>query len=125
MEGKYISMNGLKRDVIYDEDGSLAPLFNMTTPQATLIWGYAHIAKEELDLCNPSDLSQLSGYLLCEEQITIRRIYFTNLKNKSSSASSSFSGDIIVHRIDNATSKIASTNDISVGCKLGSFDARI
>ena len=125
MEGKYITMNGLKRDVIYDEDGSLAPLFNMTTPKASFIWGYPHIAKEELDLCNPSDLLQLSGYLLCEEQITIRRIYFTNLMNKSSSASSSFSGNIHVHRIDNATSKIASTNATSVGYKLGSYNAPI
>ena len=100
-------MNGLKRDVIYDEDGSLAPSFNMTTPKATFIWGYPHIAKEELNSCYPSDLSQMSGYLLCKNQITIWRIYFTNSRYKSGKYYYLFSGNMLVHRISNAASKIA------------------
>lgn len=79
INGSYISMLGLKRDIIYDLDGSISSYFDgVIRKSATLVWAYPHIASN-LN-CNFATYPSLwDGTVLCNSNINIRRVYFTNL----------------------------------------------
>ena len=79
--GKYISMSGVKRDVLYDRDGSLSTVFDgQNRTNATLVYNYPHISKQHpLNCSSPQTASAWDNSLLCDSTILIRRVYFTNL----------------------------------------------
>jgi hypothetical protein len=76
-------MIALKRDIIYDLDGSLSPYFatgNRTS--ATIMQRYNHIYHYNQQHCAlPSNESKWDSTIICNQAVTIRRIYFTNIIN--------------------------------------------
>ena len=79
IDGKFLSMLGQQRDIVYDMDGSLS-LYFFTSNQssATLVNNFAHITNFNNDKCRSSNLTSWSSLTLCDSSITIRRIMFTN-----------------------------------------------
>jgi hypothetical protein len=60
INGSFLRMMGLKRDVIYDLDASLAPYFdNVPRTSASLVWKYNHLADYNQNDCFPSSNSPL------------------------------------------------------------------
>jgi len=74
-------MIGLKRDVIYDADCSFCSKFDsVSRTNATITYGYNHIASYHADKCPPAlNPSQWDNAIMCDQTITIRRVWFTNL----------------------------------------------
>ena len=72
-------MLGLKRDVLYDLDASLSPYFGGSFgSSATLVWSYNHIIQQ--NSCKQAiNSTQWDNILLCDQTITIRRVFFTNI----------------------------------------------
>jgi hypothetical protein len=82
INGQYLLMLGLKRDVIYDQDASFAGIFgndNGQTTSATIIRGYNHIANYNQASCHGPAENKWDGAILCDQTVTIRRIFFTNV----------------------------------------------
>lgn len=79
--GKLLFMIGLKRDVIYDLDGSLSYAFDQTTrASGTIVHGFPHIASSNPTLCPQALLpSGWDGAVMCGPTVTLRRAIFTNL----------------------------------------------
>lgn len=77
--GSYVTMLGLKRDVIYDLDASLSPYFGGNLgSSATLVCSYNHITQQN-SCKQASNSTQWGNLLLCDQTITIRRVFFTNI----------------------------------------------
>jgi hypothetical protein len=78
-------MLGLKRDVLYDLDASLSSSFgnaNGVRTSAAIINNFNHISNyNQLSCRTPTDLTKWGGTIMCDQSVTIRRIYFTNLLN--------------------------------------------
>lgn len=74
-------MIGVKKDVIYDTDGSLSSAFDgMTRTRGTIVSNYPHIAQYNQNKCPSSpNAAKWDNAIMCNQDITIRRIYFTNL----------------------------------------------
>lgn len=74
-------MLGLKRDVIYDLDASLSKYFsNRNRTSATIVFGYNHIAKSNQIHCTAAaEVGKWDSAIMCDQNVTIRRVYFTNL----------------------------------------------
>ena len=74
-------MIGLKRDVIYDLDGSLSQKFDGTTrTSGTIVHGWPHIAAYNQNTCPSATTStDWDGAVMCGPTVTIRRVVFTNL----------------------------------------------
>jgi len=48
-------MIGLKRDILYDLDGTFsAPLNSLTRPRGTVVWGYKHLTDDSA--CTPATM---------------------------------------------------------------------
>lgn len=76
-------MNGLKRQIVYDTDGSFSSPFN-TLPRtsATIVTNFKHIASEAG--CSSSNNPGLwDNALVCDQTVKIRKVKFTNLREKS------------------------------------------
>ena len=71
----------LKRDVIYDIDGSFSLAFDgISRSSATIVHGWPHIAAFNNNTCPfPSNSSNWDGAVMCDNTITIRRVMFTNM----------------------------------------------
>jgi hypothetical protein len=81
VNGNYLLMLGLKRDVLYDLDASLANYFdgNTSRTSATIVHNYNHISAWNHLYCkSPSSVDQWDNSIMCDQTITIRRIYITN-----------------------------------------------
>ena len=78
--GKMLLFIGiLKRDVIYDLDGSLSQLFDGTTRSSggTVVQGFPHIAHYNPSTCPaPSTAGNWDGAVMCDHTVTIRRVMF-------------------------------------------------
>ena len=74
-------MVGMKRDVIYDLDGSLSKSFDgATRTSATIISNFAHIGAYNQDVCTQSpNPDGWDNAYMCDQTVTIRRVYFTNM----------------------------------------------
>ncbi len=74
-------MLGVKRDVIYDLDGSFSTVFDgQARTNATIVYNYPHISKQHTSHCFiPQTATSWDSSLLCDPTIKIRRVYFTNL----------------------------------------------
>jgi hypothetical protein len=74
-------MIGMKRDVIYDTDGSLSQKFDGNTrSSASIIQSYNHIANYYQNVCPASTTpSAWDNCLMCNSNVTVRRVAFTNL----------------------------------------------
>lgn len=81
VEGNYLQMLGLKRDVIYDLDASLSQSFsNRNRTSATIVYGYNHIANYNQQHCTTAtEADKWDSAVMCDQTVTIRRIYFTNI----------------------------------------------
>ena len=77
-------MVGIKRDIIYDTDGSLSLVFDGTArPSGTLIYGYNHIKNFHQSTCpSATDPVLWDNLLMCDSSQVIRMVGFTNLINK-------------------------------------------
>ena len=71
----------LKRDVIYDLDGSLSQKFDgISRTSATIVHGWPHIAAFNNNTCPlASNSSEWDGAVMCDPSVTIRRVIFTNM----------------------------------------------
>lgn len=74
-------MIGLKRDVIYDLDGSLSQAFDGTARSSgTIVWGYPHIAAYNNNTCPfARNSSGWDNAVMCGPTVSVRRVGFTNL----------------------------------------------
>ena len=79
-------MIGLKRDVIYDSDCSFCPLFDSTNrTSATITHGYDYIANYHTTTCPKARTSlNWDNAVMCDQTISIRRVWFTNIMNPAS-----------------------------------------
>ena len=79
-------MIGLKRDVIYDSDCSFCPLFDSKNrTRATITFGYNHIASYHANTCpNATNPLNWDNAVMCDQTISIRRVWFTNIMNPES-----------------------------------------
>ena len=82
-------ISDLKRDVIYDLDGSLSNAFDQKArTSATIVHGFPHIALSNPNLCPPAQTpSKWDGAVMCDSSATIRRVAFTNLDKRQNFAS--------------------------------------
>lgn len=83
--GKMLFFIGiLKRDVIYDLDGSLSQKFDGTTRSSgTIVQGFPHIKAYNPSTCPPpSAVGNWDGAVMCGPTVTIRRVMFGNLRNQ-------------------------------------------
>lgn len=85
VNGNYLFMIGMKRDIIYDLDASLAVPFDGNTASrssATIVSNWPHIANYQQSKCVPSSTpSKWDNAILCDQTTTIRRIFITNALN--------------------------------------------
>ena len=84
VDGKMLFFIGiLKRDVIYDLDGSLSQKFDGTSrTSATIVHGFPHIAAYNQAACPaPTTAANWDGAVMCDNTITIRRVMFGLLQN--------------------------------------------
>jgi hypothetical protein len=74
-------MLGLNRDIIYDADASMAPVFDgITRTSATIVSNFPHIAAFEQNIClSASQPEKWENAVMCDQSATIRKIMFTNL----------------------------------------------
>jgi hypothetical protein len=82
--GKMLFFIGaLKRDVIYDLDGSLSQKFDGTTrTSGTIVQGFPHIAAyNPTDCPQPSTPTNWDGAVMCGPSVTIKRVMFGQLMN--------------------------------------------
>lgn len=94
VNGNYLLMVNMKRDVIYSLDNSLALPFDGITAgrnSSTIVSNFNHIANYHQANCRPaSEEIKWDNAILCDQTITIRRIFFTNAIN-----SNTFSGQLM------------------------------
>lgn len=81
INGSYLFMIGLKRDVIYDLDGSLSMAFDGTArTSGTIVSNWPHIAMAQQDKCpQASDTAGWDNAIMCNQLVSLRRVVFTNL----------------------------------------------
>lgn len=81
VSGKFLFMIGMKRDVIYDTDGSLSSAFDGgSRTSSAIIQSYNHISNYFQNVCpSASDAGSWDNALMCNSNVTIRRVIFTNL----------------------------------------------
>jgi hypothetical protein len=82
VQGNYLRMLGLQREIIYDLDGSISTLYDGTARQScTIMKSWNHLLNSQTAACNnsPLDNTKWDGGMLCDETVTIRRIIITNL----------------------------------------------
>jgi hypothetical protein len=88
IDGKALTMLGLKRDVIYNLDNSLTSLFNISATgtslsNGTILYSWPHIANAQTKHCFPPINSSLwDGAMFCDGSLKIRRVYFTNVNRQ-------------------------------------------
>ena len=107
--GTMLFMIGLKRDVIYDLDGSLSYAFDQTSrTSGTIVHGFPHIASSNPSLC-PAALSpgNWDGAVMCGASATLRRVVFTNLANHQDFASQ----NLRATELSNVTDVVPATLD--------------
>ena len=64
--GKYLFMNGQRRDIIYVTDDSLStPFDGGSRTSATIVWNYPHLA-EETNCLGATTPSEWDNALLCD-----------------------------------------------------------
>lgn len=84
VDGNYLLMLGLQRDVIYDLDASLSSIFgnenaNNPTTSAAIVHNYNHISGYNQQSCRAPAENKWDDAILCDQSVTIRRVFFTNL----------------------------------------------
>lgn len=80
IEGKIFKFIGMKRDIVYDTDGCLAPYFNGAPEyKSTLVNAFDHITKDNPIHClSPDNSSQWDTVTFCDNTVIIRRVMITN-----------------------------------------------
>lgn len=102
-------MIGLKRDVIYDLDGSLSQTFDGTTrSSATIVHGFPHIASTNHALC-PVAPSGWDDAVMCDSSVTIRRVIFTNLDDHQKFAAQTMKVTELTNVTDFVSESLSST----------------
>lgn len=81
VSGSYLFMVGLKRDVVYDLDGSFSSAFDGTSRSAGAITSYwPHIHLDNPTVCpNATTPSRWDNAIFCDSSLTVRRVMFTNV----------------------------------------------
>ena len=75
----------LKRDVIYDLDGSFSQKFDGTTrSSATIVHGFPHLKvhNQNGDCPVATTPTDWDDAIMCGPTVSIKRVMFTNLQNK-------------------------------------------
>jgi hypothetical protein len=83
INGNILYMIKMKRDVIYDLDGSFSSLFDgKNRSSATIVYGFPHIATYNQNTC-PKATAPLAwdNAVMCGPTVTIRRVLFSNIIN--------------------------------------------
>ena len=73
-------MLGLKRDIIYDLDGTFTSAFDGSSrSSAAIVYSFPHLEQESA--CLPATTaSEWDSTLACDQTVTIRRVMFTNIE---------------------------------------------
>lgn len=80
---KKLQMLGLRREIIYDVDGTYSQGFDSNSRvSATIVNNFKHIA-DEPDCYSPGDQSIWEDTLICDPTITVRKLTFSNTQNQS------------------------------------------
>ena len=81
ISGTMLKMIGLKRDIIYDIDGSLSNAFDGNSrPSGTIVQSYNHIKNYKQSVCpEATTADNWDNTLMCNSSVTVRRVMFTNL----------------------------------------------
>jgi hypothetical protein len=81
VNGGLLNMIGLKRDVIYDLDGSLSFAFDQKTrTSGTIVHSFPHIAAYNPTVCpSPLNSTDWDNAVMCDQTVSLRRVVFTNL----------------------------------------------
>jgi len=84
VSGMMLNMIGLKRDVIYDLDGSFSASFDgVSRTSGSIVHGFPHIAAFNQAECPLATTeANWDGAVMCGPAITIRRVWFTNLDDQ-------------------------------------------
>lgn len=79
VSGNYLKMLGLKREIIYDSDGTFSNSFDANTrTSATVVNNFKHIAAESN--CLPTtNSSKWDTTLACDQTLKLARVRFTGL----------------------------------------------
>jgi hypothetical protein len=115
-------MVGIPNHVIYDQDGTLAKAFNNKTwPSATLISNFNHIIKKYGNFCTTASVSSSlwSDSYMCSDALTIRRVYFTNVLNKTDYSAFYYPQYFYVAPIDNETASYSTTQQTTFNGQYG------
>lgn len=118
--GMLLNMIGLKRDVIYDIDGSLSNAFDGTTrSSATIVHGFPHIAAFNTNDCPPASTpANWDGAVMCGPAVTIRRVWFTNLDDQQLFNANNMKATQIASISDVVAANISSSMHTSVPSRL-------
>ena len=72
-------MRGVRRQIIYDLDGTFSEGFDGTSRSAaTIMDNFKHI-EDEPDCHNPTDTNVWEDTLICDDSVPIRKIMFQNM----------------------------------------------
>lgn len=106
-------MLGFLRDIVYDLDGSLAQyFFTSSQSSATLVNSFNHIAKYHTSECKSAlgNSTAWNNLILCNSNLTIRRIMFTNAIGANNSYYSFYWINMFVYPVTSLTQTINSTD---------------
>lgn len=81
VQGNYLNMLGLKREVFYDQDGSLTSgVFDGKTKQkSALVQGFPHLLQDPACKGSLTNYAKWDSAAVCDQSVTVRQIFFTNI----------------------------------------------
>ena len=79
ISGKYLFMQGHKKEIIYNTDGSLSQAFDgVARSSVTIVWGFPHLTPDPncFAASTPTDWFDA---IICDDTVKMRRVMFTNI----------------------------------------------
>lgn len=111
INGKNLFMIGLKRDVIYDEDGSFSTRFDGSSrTSGTIVHGFNHIASFHQNTCPAATTpTNWDDAIMCDNTQTVRRVFFTNIADRRLFSKQYMKVTQLTHINDTTSETISST----------------
>jgi len=77
-------MINIKKDVIYDLDGSFSSVFDgKNRTSGTIVWNFPHIATYNGNVCpRATNSTAWDNAVMCDQTVTLKRVLFGNIINK-------------------------------------------
>ncbi len=84
VNGSFLNMIRIKKDVIYDLDGSFSSVFDgKNRTSGTIVWNFPHIATYNGNACpRATNTAAWDNAVMCDQTVTIKRVLFGNIINK-------------------------------------------